>query len=102
MSIPATTAELEKLVLPFVGAKLGKGANAGILIDIAHGACRSRDADIREVSAEGITRFFYSGCEFIPWAKVREIVTYRWDESGRNRVCEQVFAHVPEVQARAA
>lgn len=40
------------------------------------------DIDLRDVGPEGVTRFWISGGEVIPWAEIRRIETF---EIGRRR-----------------
>lgn len=75
--IAATPAELATLLQPFVGTGCEVHRGDGTAVDIGYPGALAYDADIRAVDARGVTRFFYQGCELIPWALIDRIVI-RW------------------------
>lgn len=94
----ATTAELKKLLAPHIGAKLRRGRPTHKVDVLA--LTNAIDADIRDVTSAGIERFFYSGCEIIPWAEVRRVTIRAVDAEG-STVSTQVFEHRPAMKVAA-
>lgn len=109
MPHPATQYELADLIRPFVRAKVDRKPDpdakyGGYLpltaaIDILH-RTNSYDADVRAVTDEGVSVFFYDRCELIPWGKIRRVTVAGIDERG-NRLSEIVFEPVAERELAA-
>lgn len=77
----ATPAELAPILAPFVNARLQPAQHGPDgwpikrdAVDIHYAGARRINADIRDITAEGITSFFYSGCELIRWEDISRIV----------------------------
>lgn len=96
------TADLAELIRPFVRARFNRQPDpdskfGGLLpraavIDIQQTALRSVDADIRNVTDEGVEVFFYDRCNLIPWLAIRSITIAGLDRDA-NRLNEVVVEH---------
>ena len=94
-----TPDQAEALVAPFVNVRFNqrRDANGYSLrrreaIDIRY-ACADRiDADVRGVSPEGITTFFYSGADFIAWDDVLSLTIREMDDLGNTTASRTVYA----------
>ena len=73
--------EIAAILAPFERARLGQVVKTRTRVDVTAGPWNMVDADIRRVGADSFDRFFYSGCETIPYSDVRKIKVYAWDES---------------------
>jgi plasmid replication initiation protein len=98
MPNPATTAELIELVRPFVGAKVNRQRDErGYIlpltaaVDILH-RCNSVNADVREVTAEGIEKVWDGQAEFIRWSEVQSITIRSLDADG-NTTAATTYEH---------
>jgi hypothetical protein len=103
MPHPATTAELARLLAPFVGAKLNRARDErGYIlpltaaVDILHrcilAICNSINADIRAVTAAGIEKVFDGQVEFIRWPEVQSI-TIRSLDADEETVSATTYEH---------
>lgn len=84
----ATTAEIAELIRPFTNARLNRlrDVNGYMVprltgVDILH-LSHSLDADVRGVTDEGVSIFFYSGYQLIPWADITAIRVFAMDGNG--------------------
>ena len=94
-----TREQAEAIVVPFVGAKINRKRDANgyampnrAAIDIRYVGATRIDADVRDVSPEGITTFFYSGADFIPWDDVLSLTIREMDDLGNTTASRTVYA----------
>lgn len=95
-----TGADLAELIRPFVNARLTaeRDRNGYVLpreqaLDIHTRCAIMCDADVRDVTEQGVWRFFYSGCELVPWKDIKAIEIADLDENG-DRIASQRFAPI--------
>ena len=62
---------------PWSGPKPRKGG-----VDIMAGSSKI-DADVRDILADGVEVFFYSGCEVVRWEDIRELHVRHFDDDER-------------------
>lgn len=85
--------ELAAILAPFVNARFNRQRDErGYVLDRTTfvdilAASHMVDADIRGVTADGVERFFDSGCELIRWDEIRGITI-------RNEVTCRVAAEI--------
>lgn len=97
----ATTAELIEVLAPFVGVRLSRGPRASG-VHVRCDGLRRLDADVREVTAEGVTFYFDGRGEFEPWSDVVDVTVFVVE--GEHRLWREVAAyeHVGDGVRRAA
>ncbi|WP_374412689.1 hypothetical protein [Novosphingobium colocasiae] len=91
--------EAAALLAPFVNARFAKGPRTEAVDILWSADCI--DASVRGVSDEGISYFFYQGCELIPWDTVRQITIRQIDEFG-NTLAAIVYRVVADAEMRRA
>ena len=94
-----TRNEASALIAPFINVRLDRQRDAdGYMlprreaIDIRYTGAHRIDADVRGVSPEGITTFFYSGADFIPWNEVLCLTIRELDYNGDTTAARTVYA----------
>lgn len=72
---------LAAIIAPFAGAKMRPGPRvAGI--DLHCAGVTKIDADVRDVTPEGVRVFFSSSCEVMPWADIYGAVVFHRGADG--------------------
>lgn len=106
----ATPEQMAEIARPFVDAKKNLRRDpaskyGGYLprterIDITRPGVTSVDASVTEVTADGVTVFFYNSFTFIPWADVRTLTVRHTDADG-NTLSAIDYVPAPAMQVAA-
>jgi hypothetical protein len=106
------TPELAELIRPFVRARFNRVPDpasqyGGFLprtaaIDIHETGATRFDADIRDVTDEGVSVFFSHRCELVPWLAIRSVTFAALDAAGDRKGQFTVEHDVSELGSRRA
>jgi hypothetical protein len=95
-----STRALRKVLAPFVGYRLEIGPKTRA-VDILHSCGMALRADVRSVTEQGVSVFFYDHLETIAWADILEVTVSALDAKG-NRTSSVTYDHALPAQIREA